>query len=104
MIKNYIKTAFRNLWKNKFYTALNVTGLAVGLAVGIIILVSVKNEKSYDAFNSKSNFIYRVNANLGTGNSKQASGISPAPILPYSINEFPEVKNAVRIAYNYNYS
>ncbi len=104
MFKNYFKTALRNLLKNKFYTSVNIIGLAIGLAVGLIILLWVKDELSYDQFNTKAVNIYRVNSNVGTGNSMHASGITPAPIMPYSKNQIPGVINAVRIADNYNYS
>jgi len=50
MIKNYFKTAWRVLWNNKFYSAINIAGLAVGLAVGIMILLWVKHESGYDGF------------------------------------------------------
>ncbi len=60
MLRNYIKTAWRNLWKNKFYTSINIAGLAIGLAVGLIILLWVNDEKSYDRFHSKQEEIYRV--------------------------------------------
>lgn len=104
MIKNYFITAWRNLWKNRFYSSINLLGLSVGLAVGLIILLWVKDELSYDRFHDNAPNIYRVVSNLGTGNSKQAWGNIPAPISVYSKSEMPEVKEAVRIVNNYNYS
>ncbi len=53
MIKNYFKTAWRNILKNKFYTAINVIGLTVGLTVGLLILLWVNDELSFDRFNTK---------------------------------------------------
>ncbi|HKG69507.1 MAG TPA: ABC transporter permease, partial [Segetibacter sp.] len=96
--------AWRNLLKNKFYASVNVIGLASGLAIGLIILLWVHDELSYDGFHSKAKYIYRVNTNIGTGTSFQSSGITPAPIMPYSKSAIPEVSNAVRIADNYDYS
>jgi putative ABC transport system permease protein len=51
MLKNYFKIALRSLWKNKFYTIINISGLAVGLATGIMLLLWVQNELSFDKFN-----------------------------------------------------
>ncbi|HEX8677954.1 MAG TPA: hypothetical protein VF700_12070, partial [Segetibacter sp.] len=69
MLKNYFKVAWRNLLKNKFYASVNVIGLASGLAIGLIILLWVHDELSYDEFHSKAKYIYRVNTNIGTGAS-----------------------------------
>jgi putative ABC transport system permease protein len=51
MFKNYFKTAWRSLWKNKFYSLVNISGLAVGLATGIMLLMWVQKELSYDKLN-----------------------------------------------------
>ena len=59
MIKNYIKIAWRNIWKNKAFSAINVIGLSVGLAACIVIMLFVSYEKSFDDFHSKN--IYRLN-------------------------------------------
>jgi len=59
MFKNYFKTAWRNLWKNKIYSAINIVGLAIGIAACILIMMFVFYEKSFDDFHSKN--IYRLN-------------------------------------------
>ncbi len=61
MIKNYFKTAFRSLLNNKFYTGINIIGLAVGLATCLMILLYVLDELNYDKFNTKADRIYRLN-------------------------------------------
>ncbi len=104
MIKNYFKTAWRNLWKNRFYSTINLLGLSVGLAIGLIILLWVKDELSYDRFHEQSAHLYRVVSNVGSGTGKQSWGSVPAPVAVYSLDEIPEVKAAVRIASNYKYS
>jgi putative ABC transport system permease protein len=53
MFKNYFKTAWRNLVKNKFYSLINIVGLSAGLAVGILILLWVQDELSFDSFHKK---------------------------------------------------
>ncbi len=58
MLKNYFKTAWRNLVKNKFYSAINIAGLTAGLAVGILILLWVQDELSFDMFHKQAKNIY----------------------------------------------
>ncbi len=68
MLKNYITTAINNLLKNKLYSAINIIGLAVGLAACLIITLYVQNELSYDNW-EKADLIYRINyrvVNFGT--------------------------------------
>ncbi len=60
MIKNYFKIAFRNLRRNKIYSFINISGLSIGLACAMLILLYVKDEVSYDRFHSNVNNIYRV--------------------------------------------
>jgi len=96
MIKNYFKTAWRNLTNNKFYSAINITGLAIGLAVGIMILLWVQNELSYDKFHRNANTIYKINSHLGSGTSAQVWEGSPGPLLVFS-KQLPEVVNATRV-------
>ena len=59
MFRNYFKTAWRNLWKNKIYSFINITGLAIGMAACILILLFVFYERSFDNFHKKN--IYRLN-------------------------------------------
>lgn len=58
MLQNYLKTAFRNLLKQRFYAAINVLGLAVGIACVLLIALWVRYELSYDQFHSKADRIY----------------------------------------------
>lgn len=100
MFKNYLKTALRNLWKNKFYSSLNIMGLAIGLAVGIMILMWVIDEFSYDRFHRNSKNIYTVISNLPSGDNKQSFDYVPGSIAPYSLREVPGVQKAVRVTPN----
>jgi len=58
MIKNYFKTAWRNLWKNKFFSAINILGLSIGLACCILMFLFIQHELSYDKFNVNAKNIY----------------------------------------------
>jgi putative ABC transport system permease protein len=60
MVTHYIKIAFRYLLRHKGHTAINITGLAIGMACCILIMTYVKSEFSYDKFHSKSDRIYRA--------------------------------------------
>ena len=59
MLYNYLKIAWRNLWKNKVSTSINIIGLSIGIACSILIILFVKNEWTYDVFLIKSDRIYR---------------------------------------------
>jgi putative ABC transport system permease protein len=96
MFKNYLKTAFRSLLKNKGFTAINVLGLALGLATCLLIVFYVIDELSYDRFNTKSDLIYRVNTDIKYGGNTSSYAISPPP-LAAALKNFPEVEKAVRL-------
>jgi putative ABC transport system permease protein len=104
MFGNYFKTAWRNLLKNKYYSIINVAGLSLGLAIGILILLWVENETSYDGFHKKASRIYRLEIEGGTGTSKQIFTLGVAPIGPLAKKEIPEVEDQVRLTGNYNFS
>jgi len=96
MTRNYIKTAFRSLLKNKGFTIINVLGLALGLATCLLIVFYVVDELSYDRFNTKADRIYRVNTDIKFGGNTSSYAIAPPP-LAASLSNFPEVEKAVRL-------
>jgi putative ABC transport system permease protein len=104
MIKNYLKTAWRNLVKNKFYSFINIAGLTAGLAIGILILLWVQDELSFDRFHKRTRDIFRLELFGGTGSSRQIWTVDVAPIGPLAKQQLPEVKDQVRLTENYNYS
>jgi len=96
MIKNYIKTAFRSLKKNKGFTAINVLGLALGLATCLLIVFYVFDEWSYDSYNVKADRIYRVNNDIKfAGNTKSYATVAAIAASAMK-NSFPEVQETVR--------
>jgi putative ABC transport system permease protein len=101
MFRNYFKTAWRSLWKNKFYSAINVSGLSIGLAVGIMILLWVQHESGYDSFCKNASTIYKINSHIGSGGSAQVWDGSPAPLAVFCKQSIPEVINSVRIKDRY---
>jgi putative ABC transport system permease protein len=96
MFKNYIKTAFRSLKKNKGFTAINILGLALGLCVCMLIVFYVIDELSYDKYNTKADRIYRVNNDIKFGGQTRSFAEVPAPLASTFTNNFPEVEKVVR--------
>ncbi|MFC1784472.1 ABC transporter permease [Candidatus Neomarinimicrobiota bacterium] len=96
MIKNYITVAFRNIIKNKVYSFLNITGLAVGVMAFIMIMLYVRFEFSFDKNSSNSKNIYRVNTR-GSLNGDFEMAVSPAPVGAAFVDEIPGVINFTRV-------
>jgi putative ABC transport system permease protein len=104
MVRSYFKTAWRNLTANKFYSIINMTGLTVGLAVGLLILLWVNDELSFDRFNSKADRIYRVNVQLESGGNKFVVGVTQPPLAVHAVNEVPGIQNAARVTEHSDYA
>jgi putative ABC transport system permease protein len=96
MIKNYIKTAFRNLLKNKGFTAINVLGLALGLATCLLIVFYVFDELSYDKYNENASRIYRINTDIKFAGNESSSADAPAPAAATLKADFPEIEQVAR--------
>jgi putative ABC transport system permease protein len=100
MLKNYITTAINNLLKNKLYSAINIIGLAVGLAACILSTLYVHNELSYDRHWEKADHIYRVNEKHYLHDKPWP--ITPVPLLPALKKYFPEdIEFGTRIISNF---
>lgn len=97
MWENYLKIAFRNLRKNKLFSALNISGLSIGMAVCILILLFVNYERDFDAIHTKN--IYRLNeVQKWEGMvAPQNVALSMFPMGPTLKEEFPEILNYVRV-------
>ena len=82
------------------YSLINIKGLTVGLAVGILLLLWVQDEFSYDGFHKNEKNIYKVENMVGTGASRQLWSVTAAPIGVLAKKEIPGVEDAVRISGN----
>ena len=101
MIKNYIKTAFRNLWKRKGFSAINIVGLAIGMASAMLILLVVQNELSYDRFYKKSDRLYiAYNKDVFDGETR-CWNTTPKILVPTLKKDYPEVEEATRVNWNF---
>ncbi len=98
MIRNHFKIAFRNLWKNKGYSAINIFGLAIGLATCLLITLFVIDEFSYDKYNEKADRIYRVNTYIHLNGSDFKQRIAPAPMAAALMKDYPQIEQAARIS------
>lgn len=97
MIKNYLKTAWRSIRKNKLFSFINILGLSIGIATCFIIMLYVQDELSYDCFNKNADNIARVvfRANLNGG--KIDESVTMPPVAQTMKKDFPEVEDATRI-------
>ena len=96
MLRNYIKIAWRNLLKNKAFSFLNISGLAIGMASALLILLWVQNEVSYDQFHKNKENIYEA-WNRGVSDAKvQCWDNTPNILGPTLKKDYPEVADVVR--------
>jgi putative ABC transport system permease protein len=92
MIKNYLKTAFRNLKRNKSYALINVFGLAIGIAASLLIFLVIRFETSFDNFHSKKNNIYRIATEFHNQDGVNYSRGIAFPVAPQLRIDFPQLK------------
>ena len=96
MFKNFLVVSFRNLTRNKTYSLINISGLAIGMACCLMIMLWVQNEFSYDRFHENADRIYRLCIDGQVSGRVVRAPISNSPAGPAMVNDFPEVINAVR--------
>src|SRR5476651_2495040 len=96
MIRNYIKTAFRSLMKNKGFTFINVFGLALGLATCLLIVFYVFDELSYDGYNANADRIFRLNEDVKFGGVQNPYAITPPAAAAALKADFPEIEQVAR--------
>lgn len=100
MFKNYLKSSFRYLWKQRVFSSINLIGLAVGFCAVFFTLMYVHFELSYDQYHEQSDNIYRVvtDVHSATGIDYQSTS---APLAKAAEADFPEVKKATRLFLDY---
>ncbi len=96
MFKNYLKVALRNLLRNKFYTAINIIGLAIGLTCTILIGLYIQNELSYDKHHVKHKRIYRLESHFTIQESDDFFAATAFPLAVALKLEYPEVEEYAR--------
>ena len=99
MIKNYLIIAWRNLLRNKVFSLINVSGLAIGLAACFLIMQYVRFELSYDRFHANSERIYRVLIDFDLPTGSVLSAANHPGIGPAMKADLPEVEAYARIVH-----
>jgi putative ABC transport system permease protein len=100
MFKNYFKTAWRNLRKEKGFSAINIIGLAVGLSTCLLITLFVLDELKYDKQNEKSDRIFRIVSDLRVNGNGFNAVYTPNPMGPALVKDFPGIDKFVRLSYS----
>lgn len=100
MLKNYLKTAFRNIQRQKGFAFINISGLAIGMACCVVLFLYIQNELSYDRFHEKADQIYRVITQYESNGQVNRIATSSAPLGPALRDDFPEVRQSVRLGKN----
>lgn len=96
MLRNYFKTAWRNLVKNKVFSVINITGLAVGMSVCLLIINMFAEQKSYDTFHNKKERIYRIMTE-GRGRSEFKTASSSFPLAKKLKQDFPGIEQTASL-------
>ena len=97
MWRNYLVVALRNIKNQKGFSLINVTGLGIGIASCLLILLFVQSELSYDSFHEKADRVYRVGFTFHVGTNQFDAALGPCPLAAAMVDEFPEVEKAARI-------
>ncbi|MCB0834170.1 MAG: ABC transporter permease, partial [Bacteroidetes bacterium] len=97
MFKNYLRIAFRNLIRQRGYSAINITGLAIGMAACLLILIYVRDELSYDTFRPDADRLYRGVLKARLNGKDLEVPMTAAPLARTLAGEMPEVEAAARL-------
>jgi putative ABC transport system permease protein len=98
MLKNYLKISFRCIKRRKIYSFINITGLAIGMAAAVLILLWVHDERSYDRFHDNADRIYRAAQFFHYDDYHLEQANTPAILAPTITRECPEVELATRVS------
>src|SRR5215469_2516569 len=99
MLGNYFRTALRHLRNNKVFSAVNIIGLAAGLAVCLLIVLYVVDELNYDRYNTNASRIYRLDADTYINNTQFSAALSPKPMGPTLVKDYPDIEQMTRLDY-----
>lgn len=97
MIRNFFKVAYRNLLRNKGFSTINITGLAIGMSAAILILLWIQDEVSFDEFHEKKNRIYEVWNKVAKDDEVSSWNTVSEPMARAIEKDLPEVERAVRV-------
>jgi putative ABC transport system permease protein len=98
MLKNYFKVAIRNILKYKFFSAINIFGMTIGITACLLIVLYVSDELSYDRFHAKAGRIYQVGLHGKIGGQDIRTSTTCPPMAEALVKEVPGISEATRIA------
>src|SRR4029079_2572393 len=101
MLRNYLKIAIRNLWKNKTFSFINIAGLAIGLSCFLLIALYVLDELSFDKYNSNDILFYRINSDIRFGGADLHMPVTSDMMGQILKKDYPQVEQYTRI-YSFN--
>jgi predicted permease len=99
MFANYLKTTFRNLWKNKGYSSLNIFGLAIGIACAALIFLWVEDEVNYNDYYSNKENLYKIKDHQTYDGTTFTFDATPGPLAAGIKNEIPGIKATSRYTF-----
>ncbi|MEE8254880.1 MAG: ABC transporter permease, partial [Nitrosomonadaceae bacterium] len=99
MLKNYLKITIRNLNRQKMYSFITISGLAIGLACCLMIYMYVRHELSFDKYHKDVDRIHRIPTIVKTGSVEKPFARGLTPLIPTLRENFPEVETAARFHY-----
>jgi putative ABC transport system permease protein len=99
MFKNYMKTALRSLVRHKFFSAINIFGLAIAMALAMVVIMLVADQMNYDRYNTKRDRIYRINSiPIGQrGERHNETATTTLPLKQELLENYTGVEKVVRI-------
>lgn len=97
MFKHYFRIGWRNLVKNKVFTAVNIAGLAIGLTCCLFMALYIRHEVSYDSFQPKADRTVRMIMEYGANGKVNKGNYTSTKVGPLFVRSFPEVEEAVRM-------
>ena len=99
MLKNYVKMAIRNLYKNRMASAINLLGLSAAIGCSIVVFLFIEDQYSQDAFHKNGEKIFLIETQVERNGKVQLWGDSPLPLGPAMQADFPQIERVVRIDY-----
>lgn len=100
MLKNYLKTTLRNLWKNRAYTFLNIFGLAIGITCAALIFLWIEDEVSYNSYFANRENLFKVKDHQTYDGTTYTFDATPGPLAAGIKNEIPGIKRTARASWS----
>ncbi len=104
LFKNYVRSLMRNAVRDKYFTLLNMLGLAVGITAAILIFIYIQDQVNYDAHNENFERIYRLEGDFFISEKQDLTAITQIPLGPTLKDEYPEIEEQARLVNYRNFA